>query len=227
MAAEQRLDARGAALREVERRLKVAEGAKVAEKARSAAARGETDLTAELTTMRDELRKAQEALAEAREECVQCRWQIEHAMGRSNAPELPDEAAEPEAAEPEAAEPEAAEPAAAEPDAAELDAAEPDAAELLDVSEPTGAPAVAGVPLQTARLPNARGMGERRADWKRPLGAMTEAELRSTIGEGPAAQFGKGVGRDLKGSIYGGSSSTELCGGQQRWPLPPSKMARK
>ena len=54
MAAEQRMEARGVALREVEGRLKAAEAA------RSAAARGEVNLTAELSAMRDELRKAQD-----------------------------------------------------------------------------------------------------------------------------------------------------------------------
>ena len=52
-------------------------------------------------------------------------------------------------------------------------------------------------------------------------------EVTSTLGDGPAAEAAfKATGRNQRG-IYKSDASTELNGGQPRWPAPESKRLKK
>ena len=209
IATEQRLEAREKALGEAEEQLREAE------QARTSAVKGEADMAAELASVRDELRRAQGE--QAKEGCAQCRMRIEQPQAGVPVPakilvetkemaQPVDDAAESVDSEPAGAESADAESADAEP-------AEAEPVEAVDVSDESVAP------LQTARQPNTRGVTERRATTKRPSSAMTEAELTSTIGGGPKADFAKGSGRGKYGDWQQQNEvSKDLNGQGQRWP---------
>ena len=172
-------------------------------------------MAAELASVRDELRRAQGE--QAKEGCAQCRMRIEQPQAGVPVPAKmvveTTEVAQPvdDAADPADSEPAGAESADAE--SADAEPAEAEPVEAVDVSDESVAP------LQTARQPNTRGVTERRGTTKRPSSAMTEAELTSTIGGGPKADFAKSSGRGKHGDWQQQNEvSKDLNGQGQRWP---------